>query len=140
MSALPPTAAEERTSQIVSLVPEAFIGETNCRRHPVKGPSPLISNTCSTTMECLSSNSPTALLCHKCPSVALNDTGGGVVVVPARRPAVKWQDVVACEVPRDSIRGGIVDLHHLIGVSEHSVCDSVDKVVRERAVDHGKIV
>ena len=39
-------------------------------------------------------------------------------MVPARSAIVERQDGVAREICWNGIRGGIVDLHHLIGVGE----------------------
>ena len=59
-----------------------------------------------------------------------------LIVVPARSAIVERQDGVAREICWNGIRGGIVDLHHLIGIGEDRLGNAVDEIVRERSVGY----
>ena len=66
--------------------------------------------------------------------VAVHHAGRRLIVIPARSAIVERQDGVAREICWNSIRGGIVDLHHLIGVGEDRLGNAVDETYYYAAV------
>ena len=55
-------------------------------------------------------------------------TGHSVVVVPTRRPRMKWQNRVAREIGRNGLCRRRMNLHHFVGVGEDRLYDGISEV------------
>ena len=58
-------------------------------------------------------------------------TRHSVVVVPARRAGMKWQNRVAREIGRNGLCRRRMNLHHFVGVGEDRFRDSVGEGFRQ---------
>ena len=89
---------------------------------------------------CCSERRPFADMTTSRGLVAVHHAGRRLIVVPACSAIMERQDGVARKICWNGIRGGIVDLHHLIVVGEDRLGNAVDEVVRERSVGYDEIV
>src|SRR5215203_4708928 len=73
-------------------------------------------------------------------SVGPNCADHSLVVVPANRTIMEWQERVAREVRRNRLCGGWVDLHQLLMVCKNCVHDCVNEIVWQIRMRHCEIV